>query len=139
MIKTGLSKAATKTMDQLVHNLEPGEHRKVHTCETFMAVHVERLTARTYSISHYFEQNGDLIADPDMEFWRADDGRFFPVAVQHAFGPYVPALVLNAQGIPTGASTTRMRELIHFANAWMQNIREQQSGWFAQSAARLAQ
>jgi hypothetical protein len=38
-------------------------------------------------IAHYFEQNGDLIPDPDMEF-EVIDGEWSPVAIQLAIGSY---------------------------------------------------
>ncbi len=137
MLNSGLDASATQILTQLVHGLQPGEQHKVHTSHTFMATHIERLNRRHFSVSHYFEQNGDLVPDPDMELWRADDGRFLPVAIQHAFGPYVTALVFDAKGVPD-ADLRRMRELISFANMWMRNIAAQQSAWFEQTHAKGA-
>jgi len=137
MLKSGLDPNATQILTQLVHGLGPGEHRKVHTNPSFMATHVECLNPRQFSVAHYFEQNGDLVPDPDMEFWRADDGRFFPVAIQHAVGPYVTALVFDAKGAPD-ADLRRMRELVSFANMWMRNIAAQQCAWFEPTHAKGA-
>ncbi len=38
-------------------------------------------------LTHYFEQNGDLVPDPDMEFQISEDG-WYPVAIQFAIGTY---------------------------------------------------
>ena len=32
-----------------------------------MDLHLESLSQNTVSLTHYFEQNGDLVPDPDME------------------------------------------------------------------------
>ena len=36
--------------------------------EAYMPLTVERLRGNRISVSHHYEQNGDLMADPDMEF-----------------------------------------------------------------------
>lgn len=33
----------------------------------FMDLHIERLSKDTIALTHYYQQNGDLIPDPDME------------------------------------------------------------------------
>ena len=41
-----------------------------------MYVSVEMLERSKYSIAHYWEQNGDLMRDPDMEFVSLREERF---------------------------------------------------------------
>ena len=35
--------------------------------EPFMDLHFEKSGENTFAMAHYFEQNGDLVPDPDME------------------------------------------------------------------------
>src|SRR5208337_2448339 len=79
-----LGKRAEKIFRQLIEGLqEPGDHRKVeNTGGTFMAVNIDVLSTtekqvpgRTepwyelrVAVAHNYEQNGDLMADPDVEF-----------------------------------------------------------------------
>ena len=46
-----------------------------------MALHVEYLHevppyGPLYSVAHYYEHNGDMMRDPDMEFLKSHDGYF---------------------------------------------------------------
>jgi len=35
-----------------------------------------------FSIAHSYEQNGDLLKDPDMVFIRGQDGEYYPIELQ---------------------------------------------------------
>ena len=70
-----LHPSALAVFNHLTDGLDLGGHRKLDNASgTFMAVCVEKITERHYSIAHYFEQNGDLMADPEMTFFKSDDG-----------------------------------------------------------------
>lgn len=43
------------------------------TSEGFMALHVDNLLNNTISVAHNGLQNGDVMADPDMEIWLHPD------------------------------------------------------------------
>ena len=69
MIK--ISTSAKKVMDRLTLGLEaPGAHKKIDNSPGFMAVHIENVGScelgPMFSIAHYYEQNSDLMKDPDM-------------------------------------------------------------------------
>ena len=53
--------------------------RKIENSKAFMPVHLQKLRACEhgvfYSMTHYYEQNGDLMRDPDMEFIVTDSGQ----------------------------------------------------------------
>lgn len=36
--------------------------------QPYMKLYFEKLDHNRFALAHYFEQNGDLVADPDMEF-----------------------------------------------------------------------
>lgn len=121
-----LSKAAQKTFDRLVSELEVGQARKLDSKNGYMPLCVERLESDRYSLAHYYEQNGDLVPDPDGEFWRGADGRVYPVALQQCTGHYTLAIEFNDAGQPSRFSPRAGRELASFAAMWLRNIKAQQ-------------
>ena len=62
---------------------EPGESKRIANNDSFMPVVVEFNyqfdSGRQYSLSHYGEQNGDLMSDPDMTFFVDSDAKVFPM------------------------------------------------------------
>ena len=121
-----LAKASGDVLDALTAGLEIGSGRKIDN-STFMAICVDRLSAQTYSIAHYFKQNGDLVCDPDAVYLRTEIG-WLPVTLQLCTGRYTVALELDANDKPTGWRPRQYRELASFAAMWLRNIREQQGG-----------
>jgi hypothetical protein len=122
-----ISKANQRIFDHLVADLPVGEARTINNAPgVFMPLHVERLTESRYSLAHYFEQNGDLVADPDGEFYRADSGRVFPSALQLCTGHYTRALEFGGDDELKGYRPRALRELNAFARVWLQNIKRQQ-------------
>jgi hypothetical protein len=93
------------------------------------------------SVAHYFEQNGDLMSDPEMTFEVDQAGTFYPISItQHPLGIYREAVFQDEQGrvlIKLGAK----RDLEYFARIWDRNIKDQ--GFLAaakeQAKARAAQ
>ena len=120
-----ISKTAAKVLDTITADMAPGTMRKIGDGGTFMQVVVERLTADRYSVAHYYEQNGDLCADPEMEFYRFHTGAWAPVAIQQTFGRQV-AIELGADGKPAALRPRVLRELCSFTTMWMRNFRAQQ-------------
>jgi hypothetical protein len=72
MIK--VNKQARCVLAKLTYGMEePGDHKEFDNSPgAFMAVHVENIgecnMGKLFSIAHYYEQNGDLMKDPDMVF-----------------------------------------------------------------------
>jgi len=128
-----LSKTATKTFQKLIAGItEYGEGRKVDNSNgTYMPVSVHLLTqtplGKVYSVTHYFEQNGDLMSDPDMTFLLADlNGEVYPMTYrQDSLGMYQVAVQFD-----NGKTLVRpklQKDLATFANRWMGSIKRQQS------------
>lgn len=126
-----LSKAASAVMDRLTHGLSLGDHSKIdHSGGTFMPVCVENIgqteLGPLYSVAHYYEQNGDLMRDPEMVFLKRN-GKYYPVSFQQdgGLGFYQEAIEIQ------GCRVLRyyppiLDEQASFAAMWMKNIREQQ-------------
>ena len=66
-----ISKKVQKVMDRIVELLGGKESLKLDNApEAYMPLSVDRTGDNTFALAHYGEQNGDLMADPDMVFWR---------------------------------------------------------------------
>lgn len=90
--------------------------------EPFMPLTVEK-HGKSISITHYFEMNGDIIPDPDMELVIGADGEWYPVAIQFATGHY-----REARFCKDGKEFVNPREVRdqkQFSNMWAKNIKEQ--------------
>jgi len=129
MIK--VSNPAKKVMDQLTQGLEaPGAHRKIDNSPGFMAVHIENVGScelgPMFSVAHYYEQNGDLMKDPDMVFIRSQDGDYYPIEFQQDNLALYQCAVEFDQGEIRRVNNKLQNDLANFANSWMKNIREQQ-------------
>lgn len=95
---------------------------------TFMDVHLEQIGPSRYSIAHYFEQNGDLVPDPDLVVWRAGPGDYVPVSLQLAIGVRDCCMEFGSDGQPNRFSPKLQNKIGTFANEILKNIRDQQGG-----------
>ena len=90
--------------------------------EGFLPLVIERHGDRV-SVTHYFEQNGDLIPDPDMELLIGIDGEWYPVAIQFATGHYAQARFWKDGKefiVPR-----EIRDQIRFSSMWAKNLKWQ--------------
>lgn len=101
-------------MDLVIENLE--------RCEWFLG---ERMDV--YSISHYGEQNGDLMADPDMEIGVISDGkamRVIPLTFRNDYmGINQEVFTTTPNGM--GYSPRLLTDLDDFLHDWLKNIEAQ--------------
>ena len=85
---------------------------------------VENIGLNRVSVAHYFYQNGDTIADPEIVFWVCpEDGNWYPIGVCQVFGGSRTYVWIAEDG----ASVTRyiaaaQTDLASFANIWARNI-----------------
>lgn len=132
-----LNKKATNQFCRLFKDLEltPGSHRKYdNAAGTFMACSIEVLrTGENYaiaSVSHYGEQNGDLMADPDMTFLMLIyEGKILEVMPLTFKNDYMGFNQEAATVDDNGQLCYRakmMKEQATFANTWINNIVLQQ-------------
>ena len=123
-----ISKKAQKVMDRIVELLGGKEYLKLDNApEAYMPLSVDRTGDNTFALAHYGEQNGDLMADPDMVFWRGPDGRYYPVSYQNDYmGVCDQAVVEWKDGKPHVYRPKAQAGMVKFANVWMNNIAHQQ-------------
>lgn len=133
-----LNKKATKVMNRLVRDLGSKEEDKTAAkfdrTTGYMPVCVERIGSLgkedIFSVAHYFVQNGDMMADPDMEFMRTQKGAFYPMSYKlDSMGIYWVSIEVE-EGAVAGWSVSVNKKMqdeqADFANGWMENIAEQQ-------------
>lgn len=137
-----LNPAATRIFCRLLERLNDQGYAKLHS-EGCMPLTIERLeegirtplgTVTLYSLCHYYEQNGDLMRDPEMCFLvvgnLASRRNGEPVAIypqlyrQDSLGLEEESIRLE-NGQVTGYIKTWQQAHCVFANKWLANIKAQ--------------
>ena len=121
---------AHRILERLIAGLnEPGNARKIDNSRgTYMPVSVECIGPNLYSVCHYGEQNGDLMRDPEIVFWRGPDQRFYPTGYRNDYlGVDRIAITFDESGKPSRYYPREQRDEATFAGTWMRNIRQQQN------------
>ena len=88
----------------------------------FDALHIEPSGAVVVALAHYFAQNGDQCADPDMEI------RIRPVlkmAEALTFQQAIPPIYQQVYPEPGLVNLRLKRQLNQFLNMWLKNCIEQ--------------
>ena len=100
---------------------------------TYMPVSVERLRdhkngCEVWAVAHYYGMNGDLCADPSVEFLRVREGEWYPLSFQQDPMPgYCSYVILDEDTMmPHSGNVYRQSDCAVFCGKWMRNIREQQ-------------
>ena len=85
---------------------------------------VEKIGPKQVSVAHYFEQNGDLVADPDIVFFM-DEASWVPIEITQVFGyQHVAFLRADGERIIAALPDDQLAVAV-FADDWAQNIRDQ--------------
>lgn len=102
----------------------------------FMPLVIEGIGPHQVSVAHYTYQNGDAIADPDVELFTGY-GPWVPVAIQQpslfivglgATPGYVRSAWLKADGSAIARYAPQAQaDLADFCETWANNLRDQ--GW----------
>lgn len=131
-LMTSVSKSAKHVLDRLTEGLTRlGAATKLDNAPgLFMALHVECIgqvtEGKLYSVAHYYEQNGDLMRDPDIVFLKDREANYYPVSYQQdGLGIYQEAVIFEAGAIKSVQSKTQ-RDIASFCTMWMNNIHDQQ-------------
>lgn len=85
----------------------------------FMDLVVERIWSNRISLSHYYEQNGDLMADPDMELIVDHKNEILRAATFQQDNLGIYQIAINGACIIDGCLAD---ELNCFLNQWLSNI-----------------
>ncbi len=92
---------------------------------------VECIGPNRVSVAHYFELNGDLVAEPDVVFFVDNDGSWVPIEITQSLVGWRQYAVFSAEGRRvTRVDRAGQQDLAEFAETWAFNISEQ--GWLEQ-------
>lgn len=107
-------------------------YAKINNNTNFMPVVIEKVGhqkgyGEIISIAQYGEQNGDLMADPEMTFTIVG-GEYYPISFRNDYvGLYQEVFDFSEDGNPETIKPKLQSDLTIFANQWMKNIQEQQN------------
>jgi hypothetical protein len=133
-----LNKTATDIFAAMLNGLnDVSDYRKIDNAgEGVMPVTIEVVGKRedgkglVVSLAHYYEQNGDLMRDPEMVFlWFPEQKMVFPVTYrQDGLGLDQQAVTEfdESTGAYNGVYPRMQAQQTSFANLWMKNIKQQQ-------------
>ena len=132
-----LSPTMQRTIEQLAAKYEvdlarPGAYLRLEM-PGFDRLSVENIGGNRISVAHYYEQNGDLIADPEIVFFTCWLG-WYAVEITQVFTGWRRLASIDERGHITAADLSRQADVARFANRWARNIQEE--GW--QEHGRLA-
>lgn len=127
-----LNKKSTETLNKMVSMMADGYIKIDNTNGAFMPVSVEVIFEnnlyKQISIAHYYEQNGDLMADPEMLIiYIKADGSYLPSYFkQDNIGSEQESIVIE-RGEIKGYRAKLQADHTSFANMWLRNIKNQQN------------
>jgi hypothetical protein len=139
-----LSTAATLVFTTLIDGLRVGDAKKIDNARgAFMAVSIDCLGGQQvsrdgerdwalYAVAHRYEVNGDLVSDPDVEFYVVEDPAkpgtraVYPTAIDHGPLGYHRYVHLDSAGHPARIIPRDQADLARFCDLWMRNIASQQ-------------
>lgn len=89
---------------------------------------IENIGHRRISVAHYFESNGDLVADPDIVFFVDDQLGWLPVEISQSLTGWASYVQMSDDGMTIlRYAKAQQADLASFAQTWAQNIIDQ--GW----------
>ena len=123
-----VSAKAKKVLEKLEGMMIDG-YAKIDNDTCFMPVIVEKIAADEISVAHYYEQNGDLMASPEIVFLKKEYSygvEYYPVYERiDGMGFENQLIEFNEQGKIVSVLRSQ-RDTASFCTIWMCNIKEQQ-------------
>ena len=120
----GASKIVLDKLRELAE--QNGGHHKLNNSKTFMPLSIEKLGKAVISICHYGEQNGDLMRDPEMIFWKDEKGEYFPYYLRNDYLGKENIFGEVKGGILEVSNRIGQTTLTKFANDWLARVKDQQ-------------
>ncbi len=132
-----LNKTATKIFLQLVEKVKANadNYIRINNAEgVYMPLNIEKISDiasfECFSMAHYGEQNGDLMADPEMCFLLAKKGAdsiVIPYSFRNDYMGVDRMDFLIENNKIRGARKKAIADNVAFANMWLKNIKNQQN------------
>lgn len=93
--------------------------------EPYMPLVIEKVGLHLVSVAHYFYQNGDAVADPDVVFFTGLDS-WVPIEITQSFGGYQRYVQLSSDGKSIERFSPRgQADLARFCHMWARNVKAQ--------------
>lgn len=126
-----LTPFASRVFDELIAGLgSVGDSKRIANNDTFVPVVVELIhesnSSNVFSVSHYGEHNGDLMADPDMTFLKSEAGKVFPLTYRNDWLGVNQVVLPNADSPMPKAHEALQACMVDFVQDWFRNINLQQ-------------
>jgi hypothetical protein len=106
--------------------LKVGDSRLIDNSTSFMPLHVEVISRHgkwpILSMAHYYEQNGDLVCDPDVTFLVTD--QVHPLTFEQ--GGVVHQVAVQFKNGAIHLNEPLQAQITDFCNQWLRNVGEQQ-------------
>ena len=95
--------------------------------EGFDRLVIEKIATHLVGVGHYYEQRGDLVADPEIVFFISDIG-WVPTEITQVLGGHrIYSIVADGGQDVAVIDPRRQADLASFAEMWARNIESQ--GW----------
>ena len=123
-----VSASAKKVIQQLEAMMIDGYAKIDHASDIFMPVVVEQVGENQISIAHYYEQNGDLMADPEIVFLKKEYSygvEYYPIYERMSGLGSDVELVIFENRKPKMISNLQ-KGAASFCTTWMRTITMQQ-------------
>lgn len=121
-----LNPQATEIFNSIMTLLGNKSAIKIDNSLSYMPLNVDRLSGKRVAFAHNSIQDGDVMADPDMEFFIDESGNIFPCTFQNSYiGLYHVAIECEG-GKPARIRPRLYESILSFANTWLINIKDQQ-------------
>lgn len=121
-----LDKRATKIMNEITKGMEGISARKIDNTPGFMALCIEVIctTPHQISLAHYYIQEGDMMRDPDVVFWKKGDD-YYPMSFRQ--DPLFDHTYVRFEGGLVHVNEKAQHDLTNFSNQWLRNVADQQN------------
>lgn len=98
----------------------------------FMPLVIERITLNEVSVCHYYQQNGDMMRDPEVVFFTGyfftGDKQWVPISFEQLPGTYqVAATLTDDHKAIEKVAPRQQADLASFCRMWARNLKHQ--GW----------
>ena len=104
------------------------KYKKVES-KGFMPLSIERIGQNRFSICHYYEQNGDLMRDPEITFDVLSHGDVNMIDVltfqNDGIGLYQEVYTYDDDGKKVGVRLKLKKDLNKFFGDWLKNLKMQ--------------
>lgn len=121
-----INNKSKKVFETLISKIKDGYAKIDNTESTYMPVSFELIGKNFYSLAHYYKQNGDLMADPEVVFYQSSDNEYYPCSFRNDGLGINREYIEFEDGKPSKIYLHDQHDCSEFCDMWLNNIKEQQ-------------